>query len=146
MLTTVPSRRHRRGGGFYFDAGACQAVLDGKIKVESGYIDHFTSDTVVLNGDREQKYDVVVMATGFTNVKDNIRRILGDTIGDQLTQIWGIDGEGELYGAWRDCGVPRLWLQVGTLMQARYYARIVALRIKAELEGLAPAPYAGARP
>jgi cation diffusion facilitator CzcD-associated flavoprotein CzcO len=121
-------------------------VLDGKIKVESGFIDHFTSDTVVLNGGREQKYDVVVMATGFTNVKDNVRRILGDAIGDQLTQIWGIDGEGELYGAWRDCGVPRLWLQVGTLMPARYFARIVALRIKAELEGLAPAPYAGARP
>lgn len=145
-LRTWPGQRdagtyvlgYSRGGGFYFDAGACQAVLDDKIKVESGFIDHFTADSVVLNGDRAQKYDVVVMATGFTNVKDNVRRILGDKIGDQLSQIWGVDGEGELYSAWRDCGVPRLWLQVGTLMQARYYAKCVLL-------ALAPRSLVGAR-
>ncbi len=28
-----------KNGGFYFDAGACEHVIDGRIKVEQGYIE-----------------------------------------------------------------------------------------------------------
>ncbi|KAI5480143.1 flavin-containing monooxygenase [Pseudohyphozyma bogoriensis] len=132
---------YTKNGGFYFDAGACEHILNGNIKVEQGYVDHFTKDTVVLNGDREEKYDLVINATGFSNTIDSVRRTLGEDVASRCKPIWGMDEEGELNSAWRDCGVPNLWIMVGTLQAARYHSKKVALRIKARLEGIAPEPY-----
>jgi hypothetical protein len=74
----------------------------------------------------------VVLATGFSNTIDSVRATLGDEVADE---------EGELNSAWRDTGVPNLWLMVGTLQAARYHSKSIALRIKARLEGLEPQPY-----
>lgn len=30
---------YTRNGGFYFDAGACEKIMDGSIKIEHGHID-----------------------------------------------------------------------------------------------------------
>lgn len=132
---------YTKNGGFYFDAGACNAIIDGKIKVEQGYPIGFTEDGVVLNGGREQKYDLVVLATGFSNTIDSVRNILGDEIATRCNPIWGMDEEGELNTAWKTSGVPGLWLMVGTLQHGRYHSQKLALRIKAILEGVAPEPY-----
>ena len=96
----------------------------------------FTQDKVILNGDREQEYDLVVLATGFSNTIDSVRRTLGDDVASRVKPIWGMDEEGELNSAWRDTGVKNLWLMVGTLQLARYHSKKVALRIKARLEGI----------
>jgi hypothetical protein len=38
-----------------------------------------------------------------------MRKILGPEVGARLkTIIWGLDAEGEINGAWRDIGLPRL--------------------------------------
>lgn len=37
--TGVQTLGYTRNGGFYFDAGACDQIINGKIKVEQGYID-----------------------------------------------------------------------------------------------------------
>ncbi|KAI0139966.1 hypothetical protein F4776DRAFT_662104 [Hypoxylon sp. NC0597] len=71
-----------RNGGFYIDAGACEHVINGKIKVEPGYIKHFTEDKVILNSGREREFDPVVFATGFSNIIDSIRATLSDRIAD----------------------------------------------------------------
>ncbi|WVQ84769.1 hypothetical protein IAT38_006926 [Cryptococcus sp. DSM 104549] len=130
-----------KGGGFYFDAGACGQIINGKVKVEQGYIDHFTKDKVVLNGDREQEYDLVILATGFSNTIDSVRKIVGEEIASKVKPIWGMDEEGELNSAWRDTGVKNLWITIGTLQAARYHSQKIALRIKARLEGIEPEPY-----
>ncbi|KAJ9497387.1 hypothetical protein H2202_007191 [Exophiala xenobiotica] len=132
---------YTKNGGFYFDAGACKAIIDGKIKVEQGYPIGFTEDSIVLNGGREQKYDLVVLATGFSNTIDSVRNILGDEVADRCNPIWGMDEEGELNSAWKTSGVPGLWLMLGTLQAGRYHSKKLALRIKAILEGVAPEPY-----
>lgn len=132
---------YTKNGGFYFDAGACNAVIDGRIKVEQGYPIAFTEDGVVLNGDREQKYDLVIMATGFSNTIDSVRNILGEEVANRCKPIWGMDEEGELNSAWKTSGVPGLWLMVGTLQAGRYHSKKLALRIKAMLEGVAPETY-----
>ncbi|WWC60054.1 uncharacterized protein I303_102617 [Kwoniella dejecticola CBS 10117] len=139
--TSTQTLGYTKNGGFYFDAGACEQIINGNIKVEQGYIDHFTEDTVVLNGDREQKYDIVILATGFSNTIDSVRKTLGDEVADRFNPIWGMNEEGELNSAWRDTGVPNMWLMVGTLQAARYHSKMVALRIKAKLEGVSPEPY-----
>jgi hypothetical protein len=139
--TGVHTLGYTKNGGFYFDAGACKAIIDGKIKVEQGYPIRFTEDSIILNGDREQKYDLVVLATGFTNTIESVRSILGDEIANRCHPIWGLDEEDELNTAWKTSGVPGLWLMVGTLQHGRYHSKKLALRIKAILEGIAPEPY-----
>ncbi|KIW98256.1 uncharacterized protein Z519_01840 [Cladophialophora bantiana CBS 173.52] len=130
-----------RNGGFYFDAGACEHIINGKIKVEQGYIERFTEDKAILNDGRERKFDLVVFATGFSNAIDSIRATLGDKIADQCGPIWGIDEEGEFKTAYRETGVPNLWIMVGYLPYTRFHSKLLAMRLKALGEGIAQAPY-----
>ena len=132
-----------RNGGFYFDAGACEHIINGKIKVEQGYIESFTEDKVVLNGGREREFDLIVFATGFSNTIDSVRATLGDKFADRCGPIWGIDEEGEYKTAFRETGVPNLWIMVGFLPMTRYNSKLLAMRLKALKEGISPAPYKG---
>lgn len=53
------------------------------------------------------------MATGFSNTIDSIRMTLGDDVAKRCNPIWGMDEEGEIKSAYRECGVPNLWIMVG---------------------------------
>lgn len=130
-----------RNGGFYFHAGACEEIIAGKIKVEQGYIEKFTEHKVILSGGRETHFDLIVFATGFSNTIDSVRATLGEKIANRCGPIWGIDEEGEFRSAYKDSGVPNLWIMVGFLTNSRFHSKRVALRLKALLEGIAPAPY-----
>ncbi|KAH1474772.1 hypothetical protein KXV81_001214 [Aspergillus fumigatus] len=132
-----------RNGGFYFDAGACQEIINGNIKVEPGFVERFTEDKVILNGGREREFDLVVFATGFSNMIDSIRATLGEKIASQCGPIWGIDEEGEYNTAYRETGVPNMWIMVGFLPMTRYASKLLALRLKALKEGISPPPYKG---
>lgn len=37
--TGVQTLGYTKNGGFYFEAGACQQIINGKVKVEQGYIE-----------------------------------------------------------------------------------------------------------
>ncbi|PLB51483.1 putative flavo protein [Aspergillus steynii IBT 23096] len=130
-----------RNGGFYFEASACGAIIDGKIKIEQGYPIRLTEDHVVLNGERAQRYDLVILATGFSSTVESVRQIFGDEIAGQCKPIWGIDEEGEFNGAWKLSGVDNLWFMVGSLQHSRYHSKKLSLRIKGILKGIAPKPY-----
>ncbi|VUC30072.1 unnamed protein product [Clonostachys rosea] len=132
---------YTRNGAFYLDAGACKAVIDGKIKIEQGYISRFKENSVILDSEREKQYDLVVLATGFSNTVESVRQVFGNEIADQFKPIWGIDEEGELNAAWKFTDVKDLWLMVGSLQPARFHSQKMALRIKAILDGISPAPY-----
>lgn len=47
------------------------------------------------------------------DARESVRKVCGDEIGDKCKRIWGLNKEGELNGAWRDLGVPRLWYMMG---------------------------------
>jgi cation diffusion facilitator CzcD-associated flavoprotein CzcO len=130
-----------RNGGFYFEAGACEQIIKGKIKVEQGFVERFTKDKVVLSGGREKHYDLVVFATGFSNTIDSVRATLGEDIASRVGPIWGVDEEGELKTAYKESGVEGLWIFVGYLPMTRYHSKRLALRIKALIEGVSPSPY-----
>ncbi|KAF2014260.1 FAD/NAD(P)-binding domain-containing protein [Aaosphaeria arxii CBS 175.79] len=130
-----------RNGGFYFDAGACEHIINGKIKVESGYIEKFTEDKAILSGGRERQFDLIVFATGFSNAIDSIRSTLGEQIASQCGPIWGIDEEGEFKTAYRETGVSNLWVMVGYLPYTRFHSKLLAMRLKALQEGISPEPY-----
>ncbi|OGM48842.1 hypothetical protein ABOM_002999 [Aspergillus bombycis] len=85
---------YTRNGGFDFETGACGAIIDGSIKVEQGYPIRFTEDHVVLDVEREQKYDLVILAPGFSSTVESIRQIFGDELTSQCKPTWGMDQEG----------------------------------------------------
>ncbi|RSL45007.1 hypothetical protein CEP54_014452 [Fusarium duplospermum] len=112
-------------------------IINGNIKVKPGYIERFTEYKVILSGGREHDFDLVVFATGFTNTIDS----LGDKIADKVTPIWGIDDEGEFKTAFRETGVPNLWIFVGYLPYTRFHSKLLAMRLKALKEGVSQGPY-----
>ena len=130
-----------RNGGFYYDAGACEHIIHGNIKVEPGYIERLTEDKVVLDGGRERQYDLIVFATGFSNPIDSVRATLGDKIASKCGPIWGIDEEGEFKTVYRESGVPNLWIMAGYLPMTRFHSKLLAMRLKALKEGISLPPY-----
>lgn len=89
---------YTRGGGYYVDVGCSKLIIDGKIKVQQGPdgISGFTSDSVVLKDGTKINADVVVLATGYDNMKTTVSKILGDKVASRCDDVWDLDEEGEL--------------------------------------------------
>ena len=61
---------------------------------------------------------------------------MGDEIAEQLGEVWGFGGDGELKNMWRRTPQPGMWFVGGGLPQVRIYSRFLALQIKAVEEGM----------
>ncbi len=129
----------RRGGGYYINVGCSELIAGGEVKIKQGVeIDHFTSDGVVFTDGTSIQADVVVLATGYENMRESARALLGDAVADRCQPVWGLDDEGELRTMWRRSGHPGLWFMGGNLHQSRHYSLFLALQIKAAEECLVP--------
>ncbi|CAN6674824.1 hypothetical protein TRVA0_067S00254 [Trichomonascus vanleenenianus] len=124
-----------RGGGYYFDSGCCEKIINGQIKMQPGEIDHFTEDSVVFKDGNEMTPDLVIFCTGFTGFKESVAETLGPKHAVNLKKIWGLDAEGEINGLYRDCGIPKCYYMSGAIALARAQSRVVALQILAEQLG-----------
>ncbi|TCD68951.1 hypothetical protein EIP91_009341 [Steccherinum ochraceum] len=126
----------RRGGGYYLDVGACQKIVDGKIKIKNdAKLTNFTPTGLQFDNGSHLDADVVLFATGFGDFRDVVRPIVGDTVVDRMPPIWGINDEGEIRGVWREIGTPGLWYMVGNFAWSRFFSRSLALQIKAKQVG-----------
>lgn len=125
-----------RGGGYYIDKGCSQLIIDRKIALRHGEVDHYTDTGVVYSDGSSDEADLVVYATGWPSMRDNIRPIVGDAVADGLTDVWGLDEQGEIRGTFRPSGHPRLWFMAGGFQQSRYGSKLLALQIKASELGL----------
>lgn len=87
-----------RGGGYYIDIGCSQLIIDGKIKVVQSPegISHFEPDSLVLANGNKLKADIVVLATGYDNMRTSARKIFGDAVADRCKDVWDLDEEGEV--------------------------------------------------
>lgn len=111
------------------DVGACQKIIDGKIKIKNGtQISKFTKTGLAFEDGSTVDADVILYATGFSDARDIIRQIVPEDIAAKLTPIWGLNSEGELRGAWRELGTPGLWYMMGNLAWSRFFSKHVALR------------------
>lgn len=124
-----------RGGGYYYESGASQRIIDGGIKVKSGSIQNFTEKDVVFEDGSTMSPDLVIFCTGFTGIQDSVAETLGQKYANMVKPIWGLDGEGEINGIFRDCGIPKTYYVVGGLAPCRLNSRILALQILAEQLG-----------
>lgn len=93
-----------RGGGYYIDVGCSQIIADGHIKVKQSIngIDGFSKDSLQLASGEEVPADIVVLATGYDNMRTTLRKVFGDDVADQCKDVWGIDEEGEVNAMWRN--------------------------------------------
>jgi putative flavoprotein involved in K+ transport len=127
-----------RGGGYYIDKGCSQLIIDRKIALQHGEVSSFTATGVTYSDGTSADADLVVFATGWPNMRDTLRPIIGDEVADQLSTVWGLDEQGEIQGTFRPSGHPRLWYMAGGFQQSRYGSKILALQIKARELGLNP--------
>ncbi|KAI9372500.1 hypothetical protein BJX61DRAFT_533927 [Aspergillus egyptiacus] len=127
-----------RGGGYYIDVGCSQLIADGKIKLKRSPegIEKFTEAGLVLKDGSELESDIVVLATGYDNMRTTVRKTLGDRIADRLRDVWDLDEEGEVNAMWRPSGHPGFWYMGGNLALCRIYSKFLALQIKAIESGL----------
>lgn len=127
----------QRGGGYYFEVGASKLVIDGKIKVKGGVeVIEVLPHGVRFSDGTELEADELVFATGYENMRTQARIVFGDEIADKVNDIWGFDEHGEMRTLWRKSGHPGFWFHGGNLAMCRYFSRLLALQIKAQLLGL----------
>jgi putative flavoprotein involved in K+ transport len=127
----------QRGGGYYFDAGCSQMIIDGQVGlIQFDDIDRFGPEGAIMKDGTTKPADLIVLATGYEGQAAAARRLFGDAVADRVGKVWGWDEEGELHGMWRPTGQPGLWFHAGGLAQCRIFSKVLALQIKARELGL----------
>ncbi|MAC78344.1 MAG: FAD-dependent oxidoreductase [Rhodobacteraceae bacterium] len=135
----------RRGSGYYIDVGASQLIIDGKVKLVKGQVDHFDETAVVLADGTRLEADLVVMATGYGSMNGWAADLISQEVADKVGKVWGLGSdttkdpgpwEGEQRNMWKPTRQPNLWFHGGNLHQSRHYSLYLALQLKARMEGL----------
>ncbi|MQA82538.1 MAG: SidA/IucD/PvdA family monooxygenase [Streptosporangiales bacterium] len=129
----------RRGGGYYINVGCSELIADRKIGlVHARDMNTFTGNGLLLADGTTVEADLVVLATGYENQQETIRRMLGADVAEKVGPVWGFDENGFMRNMWTRTRQDGFWLMGGALNESRLYSRFLALQIKAELEGLLP--------
>jgi putative flavoprotein involved in K+ transport len=127
----------RRGGGYYFNVGCSDMIVDGRIGLlQYDAIDRFTPQGAALRDGTTMPADLVVVATGYESQQEFVRLTLGDAVAERIGPVWGFDDGGELRNMWTRTAQDGLWFTAGSLAQCRIYSRYLALQIKALEDGL----------
>ncbi len=135
----------RRGSGYYIDVGASQLIIDGKVKLVKGQVDHFDADAVVLDDGTRLEADLVVLATGYGSMNGWAADLISQEVADKVGKVWGLGSdttkdpgpwEGEQRNMWKPTQQENLWFHGGNLHQSRHYSLYLALQLKARMEGL----------
>lgn len=126
-----------RGGGYYFNVGASDLIVEGRIGLlQYAEIDRFVPEGVRLKDGSTMPTELIVLATGYKNQQETVRAYLGDEVANRIGPVWGFDEGGELRNMWRPTPQPGLWFTAGSLAQCRIYSKFLAMQIKAREAGL----------
>lgn len=127
----------RYGGGYYINVGCSELIARSEIDlVHSERVDSVVEKGVRLTDGTVIEADLIVLATGYHNQSALVERLFGRAVADRVGPIWGYDDEGELRAMYKRTAQPGLWFHAGSLTQSRVYSRLLALQIKACVEGI----------
>jgi putative flavoprotein involved in K+ transport len=128
----------RRGGGYYFNVGCSELIVNGEIGlVQYGDIETFVPEGARLVDGGTLQADLIVLATGYKGQEHQVRQLFGDGVADRVGHIWGFDPvEQELRNMFVRTGQPGLWFIAGSFAQCRIYSKYLALQLKACEEGM----------
>ncbi|MDH5858003.1 NAD(P)/FAD-dependent oxidoreductase [Lampropedia aestuarii] len=131
----------RRASGYYIDVGACDLVIDGSIKLQSGKgISHLSENAVVLDDGTELPADLVVYATGYGSMNGWVADLISPEVANKVGKVWGLGSdttkdpgpwEGEQRNMWKPTQQEAMWFHGGNLHQSRHYSLYLALQLKA---------------
>jgi putative flavoprotein involved in K+ transport len=151
--TGLMMKAYRTGSGYYIDVGCSQLIIDGEIKVKSGFdIERLTEGGIRFVDGTEIDADVVIQATGFQSLHEMIAQIVSREVGDRIGKCWGLGSgtrndpgpwHGEPRNMYKPVAQENMWIQGGNLALSRIFSKFVALQIKARMEGV-EAPVYGA--
>jgi cation diffusion facilitator CzcD-associated flavoprotein CzcO len=126
-----------RGGGYYFNVGCSDLLVEGKIKLaQFDDIADFVAEGARLKSGETIPADLIVLATGYKGQDYLVRMLFGDGVADRVGPIWGFGDGQELRNMYVRTGQPGLWFIAGSLAQCRIYSKYLGLQIKACEEGL----------
>ncbi len=129
----------RKGGGYYINVGCSDLIADGEIALRHARdLDRFETDGLRFADGSTVEADVVVLATGYDNLQEGVRRLLGTEVADRVGPIWGFDDHGAMRNMWMRTAQPGFWVMGGSLIDARLYSTFLAVQIKAEIDGIFP--------
>jgi putative flavoprotein involved in K+ transport len=136
----------QRGGGYYFNVGCSNLIVEGKIRLlQFADIEGFVAAGARMSSGDVIRADLIVLATGYRGLEYLVRSLFGDGVADRVGPVWGIDEEAqELRNMWMRTGQPGLWFIGGSFAQCRIYSKYLALQLKAAEEGLIPVRIPGA--
>ena len=130
-----------RGGGYYFNVGCSDLLVDGKIRLlQFADIDRFIADGALLRSAETVAADLIVLATGYKGQEVLVRKLFGEGVAERVGAIWGFGDGQELRNMFTRTPQPGLWFIAGSLAQCRIYSKYLALQIKALEVGLRSPP------
>ena len=112
-----------RGGGYYFNVGCSDLIVEGKIKLAQ-----YSELERVLPG-----ADLVVLATGWKGQEALVGKLFGPAVAQRVGPVWGFGEDQELRNMFRRTAQPGLWFIAGSFAQCRIYSRYLALQIQQDL-------------
>ena len=112
-----------RGGGYYFNVGCSDLIVEGKIRLAQ-----YNELKAVLPG-----ADLVVLATGWEGPEALVAKLFGEAVAARVGPIWGFGDDQELRNMFRRTPQPGLWFIAGSFAQCRIYSRYLALQIQKDL-------------
>ncbi|MEL6373580.1 MAG: NAD(P)/FAD-dependent oxidoreductase [Pseudomonadota bacterium] len=133
--TGWPLKYRTRGGGYYFNIGCSELIIDGRIKlIQYADIAQFEPQGVRMRDGTEQRFDLVVAATGYYGQDHMVEMLFGPQVAARVGQVWGVDdAKQELANMWTRTPQQGLWFVGGAFSQARIYSKYLALQIKQDV-------------
>ena len=126
-----------RGGGYYFNVGCSDMLVEGKIKLQQfDQIERFTESGAQLKDGSSIDADLIVLSTGYKPQEVLVENLFGADVRERVGPIWGFGDGQELRNMYCRTGQPGLWFIAGSLAQCRINSKYLALQIKACEEGL----------
>ncbi len=124
-----------RGGGYYFNVGCSNLIIEGKIKLKQfSEIDSFVAEGARMKDGSTIAADLIVLSTGYKPQEYLVRQLFGDGVADRVGPIWGFGDGFELRNMYARTKQPGLWFIAGSLAQCRINSKYLALQIKATEE------------
>ena len=121
-----------RGGGYYFNVGCSDLLIEGKIRlIQFDDIVHFTEAGVLLTSGDTLAADLIVLSTGYRPQEELVEKLFGAVVAERVGPVWGFGDELELRNMYCRTGQPGLYFIAGSFAQSRIYSKYLALQIKA---------------
>jgi putative flavoprotein involved in K+ transport len=126
-----------RGGGYYFNVGCSNLLVEGKINLlQYDKIGTFSETGLTLKDGTSLDADMIVLATGYKAQEAMVAGLFGDSVAKHVGPIWGFGDSLELRNMYCRTSQPGLWFIAGSFAQCRINSKFLGLQIKALEEGL----------